>query len=132
MGNPTRRLQPRSDDFELGKNELVQMEIIFSEEYVGVCVTDQFGALEREIVMRLMGKNYRSGTYTPKDNQPGAGLGLYGIIEMGFSLIFVVKAGSRTDSMLLVPTGGGNYKNFREGFQFVTYFGGLAFKKPAT
>jgi anti-sigma regulatory factor (Ser/Thr protein kinase) len=129
LGNPTRRLQSRSDDFSLGKNELVQMEILYNDQYVGVCVTDQFGALDREVVLRLMAKNYRKNEYTPKDNQPGAGLGLYGIIEMGFSLIFSVKSGSRTDSMIIFPTGGGNMKGFREGFQFVAFFGGVAYKK---
>jgi hypothetical protein len=131
LGNPTRRLQSRSDEFSLGKNELVQMEIVHNDQYVGVCVTDQFGALERDIVLRLMSKNYRHSEYTPKDNQPGAGLGLYGIIEMGFSLLFSVKSGSRTDSMILFPIGGGNMKAFREGFQFVAFLGGVQFRKNA-
>jgi hypothetical protein len=110
----------------------VQLEIIVSTQYVGVCVTDQFGALDKDVVMRLMSKNYRGGSgskdYVPKGTERGAGLGIYGIVEMGFSLLFVVKPGVRTDAMIFFPITG-NFKNFREGFQFIGYFGGPQFKR---
>lgn len=127
-GNPTRRMTPRDAEFDLPRDERVQLETIVDDDYVGICISDQFGSLDRDLVLRLMSKNYKKRDYTPKDNQPGAGLGVYGVIEMGFSLLFVCKAGYFTEAFLFFPLTS-DFKSFLEGFQFISFLGDPTYRR---
>ncbi len=120
QGQPIRRLLKRSSEVEFGKNDVVKLETMATEEYFGVCVTDLYGTLTRDIVFRLLSKNYRSNEYTPPSDQPGAGLGINGIVEMGLSYAVICKPGVRTDAMIFFPRTQ-NHKKFRESFQFISY-----------
>ncbi len=54
-----------------------------------------------------------------KKEEQGAGLGLLGTLHAGLSLLFIVKPGVRSDVMIFFPRTK-SYKDFREGFRFLS------------
>lgn len=121
-GNPTRRSLARGTAFDLHRTEYVELEVMACDSHFGIRVTDPFGRLERDTVMRVLSQDYRSEAYVPKLGQRGAGLGLRGILGFGLSLLFVCKPGARTDAMVFWPTAT-SHVEFKRSFQFVAYFG---------
>jgi hypothetical protein len=116
--NYYRRTTPRDEDFELKAREHVQVSIAGTDEYVVLCVADQFGSLTKQALLNFLSKDYQEEAYTVRKQDPGAGLGLNGVIRAGFSLLFLAKEGVRTDVMLFFPKSG-SFKDFREGFRFL-------------
>jgi hypothetical protein len=88
-----------------------------SDDYVGVCVSDQFGSLKKQMLMGFLSKDYHSEDYVLRKGDPGAGLGLHGIVQSGLSLLFLCKPGIRTEVMIFFAKGA-SYKSFRSGFRF--------------
>ena len=121
-------MTPRDADFDLPRDERVQLEIVVGEEHVGICVSDQFGSLDRDLVLRLISKNFKKREYTPNVSQPAGGLGVYGIIEMGFSLLFVRKAGYFTEAFIFFPLTS-DFKSFASGFQFISFMGDPTYRR---
>lgn len=118
-GTPLRRTTDRKSDFELIEREHVEIDIASSNDYIGVSVSDHFGSLKKGVVLRFLGKDYQETEYIPRANDPGAGLGLHGIIQTGLSLVFVSHPGVKTEVMLFLPRTE-NYRQFRMGFRFVS------------
>jgi hypothetical protein len=118
-GQPYRRTQSRGADFELSDREIVDVSIMSNSEYIGVCVTDQFGSLRKDVILNFLRKDYHDQAYTIRRSDPGAGLGLNGTIQAGLSLVFVAKKNVKTEVMLFFPNSR-SYKEFREGFRFVS------------
>ena len=101
------------------EKEHVSVELAETEDYIGICVADKFGSLKKSLVLKFLGKDYQSTEYVPRTDDPGAGLGILGIIQSGLSLLFVSKPGVRTEVMLFFPRSP-NYKQFKMGFRFVS------------
>jgi hypothetical protein len=118
-GTLMRRGADRHADFELNDREQVQVDIAETEEYIGICIADKFGSLKKSLVLRFLGKDYQANEYVPRTDDPGAGLGILGIIQSGLSLLFVCKPGVRTEVMIFFPRSP-NYKQFKMGFRFVS------------
>jgi hypothetical protein len=118
-GEPYRRKSSRDADFELIGREQVQVEVIATPDYIGVSVADQFGTLNKDVLLGFLGTNWQKEIYRPRASEPGAGIGLNGTIQAGLSLLFVSRPGVRTEVMLFFPTTE-NYKEFRDGFRFLS------------
>jgi hypothetical protein len=116
-GAPQRRGASRDADFELIEREHVHLQMASSDDYVGICVRDQFGSLKKSVLMNFLSRDYHDKGYVLRKNDPGAGLGLHGIIQSGLSMLFLSKPGLRTEVMVFFAKGG-SYKNFRGGFRF--------------
>jgi len=114
-----RRAASRDADYDLPEKERVQVEVAACEEYAAFSVADQFGSLKKSTVLGFFGKDYQEEKYLVRKQDPGAGLGLYGIIQSGVSLLFVSKPGVRTEVMIFFPRGQ-KYQEFRSGFRFAT------------
>jgi hypothetical protein len=114
-----RRGTDRHADFELVDKEHVVVDISETEDYIGICIADKFGSLKKGLVLRFLGKDYQANEYVPRTDDPGAGLGILGIIQSGLSLLFVCKPGVRTEVMIFFPRSP-NYKQFKMGFRFVS------------
>jgi hypothetical protein len=118
-GENYRRATPREADFDLNEKETVELTVVSNEKYTGVSVSDSFGSLKKDIVMSFLRKDYQDEAYIIRRGDPGAGLGLNGTIQAGLSMLFVCKPKVRTEVMLFFPNTQ-SYKDFREGFRFVS------------
>lgn len=117
QGTPIRHLTKRDTRFDLDGGGIT-IEFAITSDYAGICVTDPWGSLNREVISQLLRKNYLEQDYKASNYIPSAGLGLYGIIQSGLSLQFCCKPRTRTDSMIFFPHGK-SFKSFKDGFQFV-------------
>ena len=120
-GKHTRHLLDRKARFDFAGREQVDLEAASCDEYLGICVTDYFGSLGIESVMMCLGQHYHDQDYKPRKTGPGAGLGIYGIIESGLSLVFVSEPLKRTDVLLFFPRAD-SFKEFKSGFRFSSCF----------
>jgi hypothetical protein len=116
-GSAYRRATPRKDDFELAGREVVTLEMGATPSYFAVSVTDHFGSLRKENVMGFIRKDYENTNYRPRVGDPGAGLGIYGMLQAGLSLLFVSKPEHATQVILFFPVVT-NFKAFRTSFRF--------------
>lgn len=119
-GTRYRRLVNRDADFALTKKEVVEIELASCETYAGISVTDRFGSFHKELFMEVLKKNYQAEIYLPKDDDPGAGLGLTAILENGFSLLMVCRKGVRTEVSVFFPKTE-NFREYRGSFRFVSF-----------
>jgi hypothetical protein len=115
-----RRKTDRSQDFTLEPKEHVELELAFCKSYFAICVRDQFGSLKRDTVLQFIRKDYEQTEYKVREGDPGAGLGIYGILQSGLSLIFASRANQKTEVILLVPVVK-SMKAFRSGFRFFSF-----------
>ena len=99
-----------------GKDE-VTMSIGFDGFCVGVCVTDQFGNIDRNRLLNHVSSNYKNQDYTAKQGLAGAGLGVATINNSGGSLIYHCQSGQRTDVTLLHQVFA-SYLEFKNQFNF--------------
>lgn len=118
-GNRYRRATVRDSDYDLPGKEQVEVEVAWCDEYSAFSVSDQFGSLKKSTVLGFLGHDYQAESYSVHRQDPGAGLGLYGIVQSGISLLFVSKPGIRTEVMLFFGRGQ-SYSQFRSGMRFTS------------
>ena len=70
--------------------------------------------------MSYIRRNYEKQDYKMRDTDPGAGLGLYGVLQSGLSLLFITRPASRTEVILFFPVLK-SFKNFRTSFRFFSF-----------
>lgn len=120
-GTKKRQHLDRKARFDFAPHENVTLEFAFSDGYIGISVIDNYGSLQKEIVYRNFAQNYRTADYKLRKFGPGSGLGLYGIIEMGLSLLLVTKRNVSTNVMIFFPLCK-THKDFKNRFQFTACF----------
>lgn len=117
-----RKFEERTAQFELSAKEEIEVQVASNDKYVGICVSDQFGSLDKEDILRYIKQNYKKASYSVQEgigNAAGEGLGLLGSLQSGLSMVFVVKPGVRTDVMIFFLKAQ-SYKDFKEGFQMLS------------
>jgi|GEM_PF-2197095 len=119
-GNTYRRLMDRATAFDLSERETVTLEMGVSPGYVVVSVSDQFGSLQKKAALSFIRKDYQRLDYKMRTNEPGAGLGIYGMVQSGLSLLFLTRAGIQTKVVVFVPQLK-NFRDFRDSFRFVSF-----------
>ena len=89
----------------------------------GMVVTDFFGSLDPLKMLAHLNQDFRDEKYAAHDKSKGAGsgLGLYGVLQSGLSLVIEVSPGKRTDAMIFFPSVT-NHRAFKAGFQFSACF----------
>lgn len=120
-GAATRQMLDRKALFDLSSDEPVELMIASTEDYVGICVTDIHGSVSPEVIMKFINQDYHDADYKLRKFGPGAGLGLYGIVQAGISLILMSKPHKKTHAMLFFPNTS-SYKAIKEGFLFTACF----------
>ena len=116
-----RRETPRSSDFPLdGKNE-VYVDFLAWNEAVAISVTDRYGSLKIDSLMSYLRKDYEKQDFQPRQGSESAGVGAYGMLNSGLSLVFLTQAKHRTEAVLFIPIVK-NYREFRASFQFLSCF----------
>ena len=121
-GVPYRREIPRGSDFDLNSKEAVKMEFGSFANYFTVCVTDQFGTLQRKTLSASIKMNYKANEYTisKEVHTHAGGLGIYDMYKKGLSFAYVVKPGIETQAWLFIPLAS-TYKEFKSAFQFFSF-----------
>ena len=116
-----RKQQDRGARFRLLERERVEIHFGIASTYAAISVQDQFGSLKQDDVMRFLKRNYQTESYTAgQDDSAGAGLGIYGILEGGLSLLFLSQAKLCTEVTLFFPLLK-SAKEFKEGFRFFSF-----------
>lgn len=118
--NRYRRQIERNMDFELSEKECVDLELGVGKGYLAICARDHFGSLKRDSVLNFIRKNYEKQDYKVKDDDHGAGLGIYGILQSGLSLLFSSRPNVKTEVTLFIPVVK-NMKSFRTSFRFFSF-----------
>lgn len=118
-GQQTRLKTPRDSDFVLFDKEEVDVEFSFCPEYFALGVSDQFGSIKKKILLDFITQDFSKKAYLVRKENPGAGLGLHGIIGGGLSAIFICKPGIRTQVILFFENVE-NFRDFKNSFQFLS------------
>ncbi|MGK5090023.1 hypothetical protein WDW86_20930 [Bdellovibrionota bacterium FG-2] len=113
------KLRANSDkgaDFELIDNEFVDIEVVDDEELVAISVSDRFGRIDPKIIFSALSRDYSIKEYTSLAG-PGSGIGIYQIVNQGFSLVVALENRKRSEVTLLFPKAR-TYTEFKSGFRF--------------
>lgn len=121
-GFPTRRTWPRNKAFKLPEGEKIDCRLYSNDHLIAISVVDFFGSMSINVFNAVVAKDFHKKKYKVNETQQGAGLGLHGIIENGFSIIFSVEAKVRSEIVVLMPKVT-SQKVFRASFQFCSFFG---------
>ena len=105
-----RRGLQRTEGFDLSSREQAIVEIGFCQDFIGIKVSDNFGSLKRESILKHLGRDFQADSYTVQETDPGAGLGLQKINNLAMALLFVTQPKIRTEVMVFF----GNAKSYRE------------------
>lgn len=116
-----RRNDDRSASFQFSRRELIKLDMATTPHSIVIGVTDQFGSVDRKKILRLLlknrsGKEYRQANTADK----GAGLGIFGMLHSGLSLLFITAPGIRTQVFFFFPIVK-NFKAFRKSFQYAGF-----------
>lgn len=106
----------RADEFDLNKREEVEIELISTQTFLQISVTDYFGSLEKEDFIPLLAKNFQTQE-AGESARADRGLGLYQILNSGLSMQVLIEPGKRTRMSLVVPWVN-NVRELRESFRF--------------
>ncbi len=114
-----RKEMDRSQEVAFLEGEKIEVEFASADQYMGIAVTDFFGSLKKKTILDALRKHYLRGQASIGNIQMGVGLGLYGSLQSGVSLIFVSKPRVKTQVMILFPKAE-NYRAFKAGFRFLS------------
>lgn len=120
MGNPLRQNLDKKSQFDL-LGQGVMLEIASCNSYHGICVTDYYGSFKKDPIYRFWRSNYAEQDYNAKRSTTTPGLGIYGIIQAGLSVLVACKGRHQTDAMIFIPKSS-SHRDFRKGFQFTSCF----------
>ena len=109
----------RSEEFDLSRKEEVEIELISTQTFLQISVTDYFGSLEKEDFIPLLAKNFAKQEVAGDEESTRAdrGLGLYQILNSGLSMQVVIEPAKRTRMSLVVPWVA-NVRELRDSFRF--------------
>lgn len=117
-GAPLRKNMDRTQNVVLPNGETIELTISSCESYFAICVGDPYGTLKKETVLAFIRQNFKDSEYQPESGGH-TGLGINGVIQSGFSLLFVCRPKWRTEVYLFFPKVA-NYRDFRKGFRFLS------------
>ena len=118
-GRPILSTSSRASSLVLEGRNLVEMSIGFDGEFLGICIRDQYGSLDKDKLLALESKNYSEQEYKPRAGAVGAGLGLATIFLLGGSLHFTCVQRDRTEVVVFFRKTD-NFKEFKTQFRFMS------------
>jgi len=100
-GRPKYATWDRSRDFSLPPEERPVFRYSCDGRNVGISVTDRFGALDRDVILRYLERCFAGGPAEVEQKEGGAGLGLYMIFNSITQLVFNIEHGRATEVIAL-------------------------------
>jgi len=118
-GKRYRHQLERGGNFDLSSKEEVEVELITTQSFLQVSVTDFFGSIDKEKLIPLLTKNFQTEEVnsTAEGAKVTSGLGIYQILKSGLSLQIIIEPGRRTKFSLFVPWVV-NVRQLKESFKF--------------
>jgi hypothetical protein len=109
----------RGIEFELKKEEYVDIDLMVTDAFLQISVTDYFGSLERDDFVPLLAKNFQKQGVSQTGAAPKSdrGLGLYQILNSGLSMQSLIEPGKRTRMSLIIPWVA-NVRELKDSFRF--------------
>lgn len=101
QGRPKYATRERRELLEVEPAEAVQLCYGCDGRYVGVAVSDPFGALDREAIVHYLGKFFLGEQGAVQQKEGGAGLGLFMVFNSITQLAFNIDVGKRTEVVAL-------------------------------
>lgn len=89
----------RVQDLDLQDGEAVELRYACDGKYVALSVADQFGSLDRQILVHYMRHALTGVKGTMEEKSGGAGLGLHMVLNSITQLVFNVESGRRTEAI---------------------------------
>lgn len=113
----------RTKRIVLGEDEAPVVEYGTDGDFLGICVTDPFGGLAKETILKYLEKRIFSREKNVDHSRGGAGLGLYHLYRLCDHLIFYVVPGGKTEAICLL-NGADDYKTRKMGISTLSYIDG--------
>lgn len=110
---------PRTTKLELTGRSQVEMTVGFDGLYVGICVSDQYGSIDKPKLLSHVGKRYTNEEYQVRMSMAGAGIGLSNVFASGGSLYFLSESGVKTEVMVFFKRAE-NFRAFKDQFRFLS------------
>jgi hypothetical protein len=99
----TRIAEDRHSERHLNGREKVRLRYACDARYLAIEVTDQFGSLEREVVLRHLAKSIdRHAAGKVRFQTPGAGMGIALTYSTCNHMVYNIHPGQRTEAIALV------------------------------
>jgi hypothetical protein len=113
-----RHKSSRDLEFEMTGQDIVVVEMAASDQYMGICVIDQYGSMSAQTVYQGL-KPYLTNAPFEPDPFKGlsSGFGFGGILQSGLNLKIACQPGKRTEVSIFFPVNG-SFKEFRGSFRF--------------
>lgn len=96
-GMPKYDTRGRRSSFALEPSETVEFAYACDGKNVLMSVTDRFGALDREVITKYLGRGLMGEKGEVESKEGGAGLGLYMVVHSISNLVFNIHAKKRTE-----------------------------------
>ena len=119
LGKPTLSQMPRSTEIQLTGKNLVELQIGYDGEYVGVTASDLYGSLDKNRLLSHISKIYKEEEYRVRTAVAGAGIGLATVFRTGGSFFFVSEQGVRTEVTVFFKRTD-NFREFKDQFRFIS------------
>ncbi|MBI5510844.1 MAG: hypothetical protein HY903_18950 [Deltaproteobacteria bacterium] len=111
-GNAKYAKRDRRESVQLGDHEHVDLRYACDGRYVGISVSDRFGSLDREVLVRYLRQSLTGDRAMIESKEGGAGVGLHMIAQSATQLIFNIQVGKQTEVIALfyVRSGGRSFR----------------------
>jgi DNA-binding response OmpR family regulator len=104
---------PRTERVVLTGRAQALFQYACDGRYLALAVSDNFGTLTKETILRYLAKCFSRGDDQIDKKQGGAGIGFYYIVESLNSFVINIAPGERTEVLGLIDVQG-SYKDFAE------------------
>jgi len=111
----------RSETVSLDLNEKIIIKLSHDDQRLALSVSDSFGTLKQESVVRSLFRSQRRGEGQMKMIDEGAGVGLYMVMNLASHLVFNVHNGVKTESICLFQITK-KRRNFDEQIRSLCFF----------
>ena len=101
FGRPKYATWARDREVVLEPHERATFRFACDGRHVGISAKDQFGGLERDVILRYLKQSFTGGSADVEEKAGGAGLGLHMIFNSITQLVFNVEVGVATEVLAL-------------------------------
>lgn len=110
----------RKNKVVLLDSETVEISFCYDEHYVGIAVTDKFGRLDREKIVRHLVKCVNNIEFV-ENKKGGAGAGIYLVYYVSNQFIINLDAGNKMEAICILEKSK-RYKEYRSRITSFNYF----------
>lgn len=119
-GRPKYEQTDRKVKVKLTAEESVTITVCWDEDYIGISVSDQFGRLERDKIVRHLVKCVNNTAFI-ENKKGGAGAGIYLAFYTANQFVVNIEPGKRLEAICILEKSK-RYKEYRQRVTSFNYF----------